>query len=375
MSLKKTILKIIVFTLFTELLVSCKHDKDKLTADVSSYNIIIKTDSDIDSLSMYPDMVPMKFLDTNYTSLFKGYLKNGEVIFTSKKLPHPYMFNILEEKKGISDMFFVDNGTTEISLSYTNYKGKISIQNELKSKSQIEYEELKILGLNEIDSLREKSRTAEQRANIKSKRDSAIVNYIHKNPNSYVPLWLMVNYITNGNERYNKIYDESLHLFSEDIKRTGLFNKLKSYIEDTKKNLISNKLLSLKSLDLKPVDFKLNAIKNKEYILLDFWFSNCAPCLAQMPNYIPLYQKYKDMGFEIVSISTDKTNKIQDWKDVIQERNFNWIHYLDENRVESDKLYITSFPTTFLIDKEGSIIEKNITLEKLRKVLVSKFGK
>lgn len=81
------------------------------------------------------------------------------------------------------------------------------------------------------------------------------------------------------------------------------------------------------------------------------------------------------MGFEIVSISRDKTNKIQDWKDTIKKRNFNWVHYLDENGIETAELHITSWPTTFLIDNKGAVIEKNITSKKLEKILNEKFQK
>lgn len=367
--------KIIATIIFSTLFFNCQNKKVEAKIDTNAFEVIITTDNDIDSLSMYPSMVSKKFLDTSYTSLFKGHLKNGVISFIGEKLPHPYMFDILEEKNGLSDKFFVDNGITEVSVSYKTNKGEIKINNKFKSKAQTEYEELKTLSLNKIDSLRKNSKTAEERAFLKIKRDSAIVNYIHKNPESYVPIWLMVNYFPHANERYNKLYDESLHLFSEDIKKTELFKKLKRAIKDTKTVSISNKLIPLKNLDLEPINFKLSEIRNKEYILLDFWFSNCGPCLAQMPTYIPLYKKYKDMGFEIISISVDKTNRIQDWKDVIQKRKFDWVHYLDENGNEADKLNILSFPTTFLIDNKGAVVEKDITSKKLEGILNAKFEK
>lgn len=364
-------IKIVALILFSNLLLNCKNDKKESNADDNIFEVIVKTDTDIDSLSMAPSMVHKKFLDTSFNFLYKGHLKNGSVNFKGEPLPHPYMFDFFEEQNGLSEKFFVDNGTTEISLNFKNKKN-ITIPNEFKSTSQIEYEELKILGLNEVDSLRKMSKTEEHRKSMRFKRDSTIVNYIRKNPKSYVPLWLMANYFPHREKGYNKLYDESLDLFSDDIKKTELFKRLKTAITDTKYS-ISNKLLSLKNLDLENIEFRLSDVKNKEYILLDFWYSNCAPCLAEMPNYIPLYQKYKDMGFEIISISVDKTNKIQDWKDTIKKRNFDWIHYLDENREQADRLNIFSFPTTFLIDSKGSIIEKNITSEKLESFLTTKF--
>lgn len=365
-------IKIVALILFSNLLVNCKNDKKESNTDDNIFEVIVKTDTDIDSLSMAPSRVFQRFLDTTYASLYKGYFKNGSVSFKGEKLPHPYMFDFYEEKNGPSDKFFVDNGITEVYVGYKSDNGKIKIENKFKSITQTEYEELKTLGLKEVDSLWEKSNLADDRSFLRAKRDSVIVNYIQKNPESYVPLWLMVNYLPSGNKRYNKLYDESLDLFSDDIKKTELFKRLKTAITDTKYS-ISNKLLSLKNLDLENIEFRLSDVKNKEYILLDFWYSNCAPCLAEMPNYIPLYQKYKDMGFEIISISVDKTNKIQDWKDTIKKRNFDWIHYLDENREQADRLNIFSFPTTFLIDSKGSIVEKNITSEKLESFLTTKF--
>ena len=178
----------------------------------------------------------------------------------------------------------------------------------------------------------------------------------------------MANFASFGKKRYNKLYDESLKLFSEDIKQTILFKNLKALIDDSRVP-ISKKTLSLKNLDLEVIDFKLEDLKNKKIILLDFWYSNCAPCLAQMPEYIPLYEKYKDLGFEIISISVDRTNKIEDWKNIIKEKNFDWIHYLDENRIDASNLNIFSYPTTFLIDDKGNVLEKNIKKDKLKKVL------
>ncbi|WP_370390008.1 TlpA family protein disulfide reductase [uncultured Winogradskyella sp.] len=353
-------------------LLKCKDVEKKFKDSNSNFEVIINTNPDIDSLSMYPSMVPKTFLDTTYPSLFKGQLKNGAVTFTASKLPHPYMFDIYVDGKGLSDKFYVDNGTTEVFLDFEN-KSNIEIPMEFKSKTQIEYEDLKDFGLNEIDSLRKKAKTAKERSYLWIKRDSVIVEYLQKNPNSYVPLWLMVNYVAMGNNRYNQLYDESLHLFSDEIKKTRLYKNLALFIKDTRENTISDKLLKLKNLELKPVDLRISDFKHNGYILLDFWYSNCAPCLAEMPEYIPLYEKYKDKGFEIVSISVDKTDRIPNWKQVIEEKNFGWTHYLDENRREAHKLYILAYPTTFLIDSDGKVVEKDISIEKLSRLLETRF--
>ena len=66
-------------------------------------------------------------------------------------------------------------------------------------------------------------------------------------------------------------------------------------------------------------------------------------------------------GFEIISISTDGTKYLENWKKIIAEQEIKWKQLLDENGVESKKYSITKFPTTFLLDNEGKILYRGST--------------
>jgi len=341
--------------------------------ETNEFEIIIKTDAKTDSLSMYPSFVSKKFLDTTYTFLFKGAIKNGLVNFKGKKLSHPIMFDLLVDGEGFSEKFFIDNGNTELTVNFLDKDKKVIINPKMKSNAQKEYESLKINGLDSIESLYKKAiGDVEERRRFSAIRDTLIVDFLNDNPDSYVPLWLMTNYYSRFGLKYNKLYDKSLNSFSEEIKNTKLFKKLSISIDETKQKYFLNNEMPLKDFDLEFINFKLSNINDNKYILLDFWYTNCKPCLEEMPKYIPLYDRYKDKGFEIVSISVDKTNKIQNWKTLIKEKGFNWTHYLDENGTETKKLNINRFPTTFLIRSDGKIIERDIKSEKLETFLNSK---
>ncbi|MGB0915207.1 MAG: TlpA family protein disulfide reductase, partial [Crocinitomicaceae bacterium] len=43
-----------------------------------------------------------------------------------------------------------------------------------------------------------------------------------------------------------------------------------------------------------------------QVVLFDFWASWCGPCRKENPNVVRLYNKYKDKGFDIFSVSLDK---------------------------------------------------------------------
>ena len=365
----KIVRKSLIIIIMSLTIFSCKESNSEFEILKNEFEVVIKTESKTDSLSMYPSIDFERFLDSTYKIFFKGQIQNGIVNFKGNKPIHPVMFDILDENVGLSDKFFIDNGVTELFVSFVNKDKKVIISENKKSKTQKEYELLKKKGLDSIENLRSKANSAEERRKFSAVRDTLIVNFLKENPNSYVPLWLIANYFSFRSQQYSKLYDDSMPLFSNEIKKTELFKNVEAILKKGRNFSFQNKDFPLKNMDLEDVQFKLSRLNTSKYVLLDFWYSNCGPCLSEMPKNIPIYEKYNKLGFEIVSISVDKTSKIQHWRTTINKKGFIWIHYLDENGVESKKMNIISFPTTFLVNNEGEIIEKNITSEKLKSFL------
>lgn len=111
------------------------------------------------------------------------------------------------------------------------------------------------------------------------------------------------------------------------------------------------------------------------YVLIDFWAAWCGPCRRENPNVVRLYQKYKDKGFEIYGVSLDR--KKEDWLKAIETDNLTWTHVSDLNYFNSEaaqKYNIQAIPATYLLDREGNIIGKNLRGKALEDKLEEIFG-
>ena len=105
---------------------------------------------------------------------------------------------------------------------------------------------------------------------------------------------------------------------------------------------------------------KLSSLRGK-VVLIDFWASWCRPCRAENPNVVRMYNKYHDQGFEVYSVSLD--NSADRWKQAIIQDKLTWTHVSDLKGWKSSAaaLYeVSGIPKTFLLDKNGRIIGKDL---------------
>lgn len=98
-----------------------------------------------------------------------------------------------------------------------------------------------------------------------------------------------------------------------------------------------------------------------EITLVDFWASWCRPCRGENPNIVKAYEKYKSKGFTVVGVSLDEDAEL--WKRAIKQDNLTWTHMSDLklwNSAVVAQYNISSVPASFLVDKNGKILAKNL---------------
>lgn len=102
-------------------------------------------------------------------------------------------------------------------------------------------------------------------------------------------------------------------------------------------------------------DFDLYSLKGKT-VLIDFWASWCAPCIAQFPYSKKLSERYQGKEIVFLFVSLDEEEK--NWQEAIKKHKPEGINVRVDKSWDSDMakvMGVTVLPTYYLLDKEGKI--------------------
>ncbi len=87
-------------------------------------------------------------------------------------------------------------------------------------------------------------------------------------------------------------------------------------------------------------------------MLLNFWGTFCVPCREEMPQLEALWQSFKDQGFTVIAIATDRGNA-KEVERFVRETALSFPVVLDPDGKVRRNYEIIGLPTTYLIGRDG----------------------
>lgn len=115
----------------------------------------------------------------------------------------------------------------------------------------------------------------------------------------------------------------------------------------------------------------LSALSGK-VVLIDFWATNCPPCIEELPNIRRLYEKHREQGFEIIGVSLDGDESVVEA--FTQRMQMPWRQIVNENDVQTlrEKYLVRTIPTLIIVGPDGNVAQFDVrgrdlqhTIEKL----------
>jgi peroxiredoxin len=109
--------------------------------------------------------------------------------------------------------------------------------------------------------------------------------------------------------------------------------------------------------DMNGQDVRLADYKGK-VVLLNFWATWCGPCRVEIPELVDLVEAHKSKGFEVIGVSIDDTP--EQLRAFAEEMKMNYPSLLMRDELEGSFGEMWALPTTFIIDRSGSICLKHM---------------
>ncbi len=115
---------------------------------------------------------------------------------------------------------------------------------------------------------------------------------------------------------------------------------------------------SLKDLDRKEV--VLDSLLGSGPIVIDFWATWCKPCIIALDHMRDIYKEYKEKGLTVVAINEDDPRNVAKVKPMVASHRWDFLVLLDPGKEVKRLYHVAAFPTTFVLDHEGNVMNRHV---------------
>ena len=160
------------------------------------------------------------------------------------------------------------------------------------------------------------------------------------------------------------------HVYEEIASKFFLNADVRSLCENRikKMDMIDQPAPEVEGSDIAGGTVSLASLQGK-VVLIDFWATNCPPCLEEMPNLKQIYTDFHDDGFEILGISLDEDPSIVEQFTARAE--IPWPMIVERGTVDTLRAsyFVPTIPSLFVVDQSGKLHQFDVRGNNLRRVI------
>lgn len=335
-------------------------------------------------------------------------VQNEQVVVDTKVLNSSGDFKFSLEKKKFPEYYFlqVNDGSQlvvirdssdliSVTTDNPNFKGakiqgsevSIRIQNLMQQVAALRIKYQKFLKtIDTFDPDTQQKKTDEFVEEYTSVKES-IGAEIYKDPKSFYSYYALFQRVATDYLLFSPYSDEDYKYFAvvataynmyykEDPRSIALYEMVEGFLAE-RRNAQMQKMVDeapggipdIVMNDAKGVERKLSDLNDK-VVILNFWASK-SPDSRYLNTYLlNLYNKYSSKGLTVFQVSADKSKIL--WEEAIKKDKLPWVNVCDFQEGASRPFMIYNVkhvPTTFLINRNGEMIGKFISVEELEKAI------
>ena len=165
-------------------------------------------------------------------------------------------------------------------------------------------------------------------------------------------------------------YSLAFDIYSNTARRFSLNPQIRDLCENkvAKLRLINETAPPIAALDIAKKRVDISSYRGK-VLLIDFWATNCPPCLEELPRMKRLYEKYHPRGLEILGISLDVHQKTV--VEFQRDRKVPWrLMMLEASAGSLRQPYkVASIPSVYLVNRAGKVVQFDLHGHDLAKAI------
>lgn len=97
-------------------------------------------------------------------------------------------------------------------------------------------------------------------------------------------------------------------------------------------------------------------------VFLNFWGTWCPPCRKEIPDLVEISKDLKGKDFIMIGVALERARTKEEAAEQVvkygTDKGIDYINFIGDERIKDAYGKVPAVPTTFIIDKNGKIVEK-----------------